>query len=130
MRFCLVLVLAILTACGKNDEFKISRFQFQEAMGDSSTLVIDVRTPEEYGVARIPGSVNYNVRSETFEDDLKNLDKSTPLYLYCRSGRRSNTAAQKLKEMGFETVYDLEGGILGWTEEGFAADSSDLDISH
>ena len=119
-----------LTACGQNDEFKITRSEFMEGIKDSTAIVVDVRTPDEFATVRIPGSVNYDIKSDDFEEQVKDLDRSAALYLYCRSGRRSNTAAIKLTELGFEKVYDLEGGILGWTEDGLPADSASLQITN
>ena len=42
------------------------------------------------------------------------MDKDKPVYLYCRSGARSQKAARKLIDMGFEKVYDLKGGFMRW----------------
>jgi rhodanese-related sulfurtransferase len=42
------------------------------------------------------------------------LDKEIPIYLYCRSGGRSNKAARQLISLGFKEIYDLQGGYLGW----------------
>jgi rhodanese-related sulfurtransferase len=42
------------------------------------------------------------------------LNKNKPVYVYCRSGARSQRAARKLVEMGFLKIYDLEGGYMSW----------------
>ena len=127
---CVLLLGLTLYACGPSNQYKISREEFKTAIKDSTTVLVDVRTPEEFGTARIPGSVNYDIKSEDFESQVEGIDKSTPMYLYCRSGGRSDRAAQKLKELGFENVHDLEGGLLGWTEAGLPADSSSLEVTH
>ena len=54
-------------------------------------------------------SLNFSIRK---------LDKNEPIYLYCRSGKRSAKAAQILKEMGFKEIYDMEGGFLNWESQG------------
>lgn len=67
----------------------------------------------------IPGSLNINVQDKEFAscvDEL--LDKSHPVALYCRSGRRSRKAAEFLIKKGFPQVYNLDKGILSWMEEG------------
>ena len=132
MRFSsyVILVLLVLSACGPSDQYKITREEFGVAIKDSSALLVDVRTPEEFEAARIPGAVNFDIKSDDFEEQVEDLTRSTPMYLYCRSGGRSDRAAQKLKELGFENVYDLEGGILGWTEEGLPADSASLEVAN
>ena len=67
----------------------------------------------------IPGSININVKDETgfpvAVDEL--LDKNREVAVYCRSGRRSRTAADILVKKGFK-VYNLDKGILNWIEEG------------
>ncbi len=76
--------------------------------------VIDVRTPEEFGEGNIQNAVNMDFYADDFEAQLEQLDKTRPLVLYCRSGGRSNKAATRCKEMGFETVYDIDGGYEQW----------------
>ena len=51
------------------------------------------------------------------------LDKEKPVYLYCRSGKRSASAAEKLKEAGFTEVYNLKGGILAWKEKQYETEN-------
>ena len=67
----------------------------------------------------IPGSLNINVKDEanfpTAVDSL--LNKGQDIAVYCRSGRRSRTAADILVKKGFK-VYNLDKGILNWIEEG------------
>lgn len=76
--------------------------------------LIDVRKPDEFSSGHLENAVNMNFYDDDFEEQIKTLDKSKEVYLYCRSGGRSGKAAQKLEEMGFAKVYDLEGGILNW----------------
>ena len=76
--------------------------------------LIDVRKPDEFSSGHLENAVNMNFYDDDFEEQIKTLDKSKEVYLYCRSGGRSGKAAQKLEEMGFTKVYDLEGGILNW----------------
>ena len=68
---------------------------------------------------KIRGAVNINVLENSFITKAeKNLSKSKPVAVYCRSGKRSLNAAQQLIKAGF-TVVDLKGGIIGWTTAGF-----------
>ena len=81
--------------------------------------LVDVRTLAEHMEGHIPGSLNINVKDEegfpTAVDEL--LDKGKEVAVYCRSGRRSRTAAELLIKKGFK-VYNLDKGILNWIEEG------------
>lgn len=82
-----------------------------------SVQLVDVRTPEEYAEGHITGSKNINVFDNDFVDKAdKTLDKSRPIAVYCRSGKRSADAARELTEHGFN-VTNLEGGILAWKEQ-------------
>ena len=110
-----------LWACAGNKkvEYKnLTSAQFEEFIKDSEVQLLDVRTPEEYAEGHIPSSLNINVKDENFAsciDDLLTNDKDVAVYF--RSGKRSRTAAEILVKKGFK-VYNLDKGILNWTEEG------------
>jgi thioredoxin 1 len=76
--------------------------------------LVDVRTPDEFNEGYINGAKNIDWNSSQFETELGKLDRSTPLFLYCLSGGRSGNAARKAVEMGFTSVYALEGGTMAW----------------
>lgn len=78
--------------------------------------LVDVRTPEEFKEQHIDNATNINWNDADFEQQISNLDKSKPVYVYCKSGGRSAKATAKLSEMGFTNVYELDGGILSWNE--------------
>lgn len=71
--------------------------------------IIDVRTPEEYAQAHIMGAVNIDVESPDFADRIAELDPDEPYLVYCRSGRRSDLAAQQMAAAGFTDVTDAAG---------------------
>ena len=92
--------------------------QFEELIKNENVQLLDVRTLAEYMEGHIPGSLNINVQDKDFSsciDDL--LDNKKEVAVYCRSGRRSRTAADILVKKGFK-VYNLDKGILNWMEEG------------
>ena len=74
--------------------------------------LVDVRTPEEYAAGHIPGSINIPLDRIL---DIKNVvsDKNNPLYVYCRSGRRSSQAASALEKAGYTRVVNI-GGIMDY----------------
>jgi rhodanese-related sulfurtransferase len=78
--------------------------------------LIDVRTPEEYATGHIAGSINIPVQE--IGSRLNEISQDEPVVLYCRSGNRSNQAAQILDGAGFTGVYDL-GGIQSWQTAGY-----------
>ena len=110
-----------LWACSgkKKVEYKnLTSAQFEELIKNSEVQILDVRTLAEHMEGHIPGSLNINVKDKDFAscvDDL--LDTNKGIAVYCRSGRRSRTAADILVKKGFK-VYNLDKGILNWMEEG------------
>ncbi len=101
-------------------EYKnLTSAQFEELIKNPNVQLVDVRTLAEHMEGHIPGSLNINVKDKegfpTAVDEL--LDKGREVAVYCRSGRRSRTAAELLVKKGFK-VYNLDKGILNWIEEG------------
>lgn len=86
--------------------------------------ILDVRTPEEFESNHIDNAVNVNWNGDDFEAKVAAYDKSKPVFVYCLSGGRSKKAAAKLNELGFTTIYELEGGIMKWNTEGFSKPST------
>ena len=78
---------------------------------------VDVRTMAEFKENNIQGAENI-VFDENFASKLDKFDKDKPIVIYCRSGRRSAASAKILDKNGFSKIYDLDGGILKWIEEG------------
>ena len=118
--FACAFSLGLWACAGKQKvEYKnLSSAQFEELIKNPNVQLVDVRTLAEHMEGHIPGSLNINVKDEQFAscaDDL--LDKRKDVAVYCRSGRRSRTAAELLVKKGFK-VYNLDKGILNWMEEG------------
>lgn len=91
---------------------------FQEAIISKDVQLLDVRTPREYAAGHLNNSVNINVSDAGFaEKAAERLDKSQPVYVYCRSGQRSLLAARILADKGYKVV-NLAGGIMEWTASG------------
>lgn len=87
---------------------------FANLLKDKNVQLLDVRTPEEYAEGHIRGAKNINVYDRNFiEVAVESLDKSRPVAVYCRSGRRSAEAAELLAKKGYK-VTNLEGGYLAW----------------
>lgn len=84
---------------------------------DNSVQLIDVRTPKEYNEGYIKNAKNIDFYSDDFLDEMSKLNKGEPIYIYCKSGGRSGTVSEKLRDAGFTKVYDLEGGFMKWKSE-------------
>jgi len=92
---------------------------------ETGFIVLDVRTQEEYDGAHIPGAVN--IANETIgTDEIPELpDKDQVLLVYCRSGRRSKEASEKLAALGYTHVLEF-GGIITWTGETISTADEEL----
>jgi len=80
--------------------------------------LIDVRTPGEWQQGHLEGATRANVQSKEFDKVVATLDPERPVFVYCRSGGRSNMAARRLANKGFTQIYDLQGGISAWVRQG------------
>ncbi|MBQ6374135.1 MAG: rhodanese-like domain-containing protein [Clostridia bacterium] len=79
-------------------------------------LILDVRTAEEYAEGHIPGAINID-NAAIGADGIPELpDKDRMILVYCRSGRRSKEASEKLAAMGYANIFEF-GGINTWTGE-------------
>lgn len=84
---------------------------------DSDFVLLDVRRPDEFEAGHIPGAVQLTNETMTEENTLAVLpDKNQTVYVYCRSGRRSKLASQKLVDYGYKNVIEI-GGILDYKGE-------------
>lgn len=92
----------------------LDKADFKKAISKKVQLV-DVRTPKEYADGYIKDAVNIDFFNQNaFENEFNKLKKDEPIYIYCRSGNRSQKAARKLDSLGFKKIYDLRGGYMNW----------------
>ena len=95
---------------------KLSAEDAYEMMVSQEVVVVDVRTRAEYDGGHIENAVL--VPNESIGSEMPETlpDKEATLLIYCRSGRRSKDAAQKLLALGYQSVYDF-GGVIDWPYE-------------
>lgn len=100
----------------------ISPEEFQTIWNENKTnpnlKILDVRTPSEFQEGHLKGAVNINLQANDFNSKISELDRNALYLIYCRSGKRSAMAASKMEKLGFQTLYNMLGGILQWQEEG------------
>lgn len=127
----IILLLVGLTGCSGNvnttsattsleqtNQYKqISQDEAKEMMTkDDGHVIVDVRRQDEYDAGHIPGAIL--IPNESIENtrpkELPDLDQI--ILVYCRSGRRSKEASEKLSKMGYKNIYEF-GGIITWTGE-------------
>lgn len=90
----------------------------QKFKATKNAVLIDVRTPEEVQQGKIQGAVNLDYRSENFKEEVSKLDKNKTYFLYCAAGMRGSKASDIMEGLGFKQVYNLEGGLGAWEDEG------------
>jgi rhodanese-related sulfurtransferase len=90
-----------------------------ELMEQGVAQVIDVREDHEHEAGHITG--DRHIVLPTLSDHAGSLDRNGPVIVYCRSGSRSEVAAEALKASGYD-AYSLEGGFVAWLEKGLPAE--------
>ena len=114
---CLLAVLGMTSACGQKNYEDVDVSGFAELIADSSVIVLDVRTADEYGDGHIERAINIDVKKDDFLQKAKAaIPTDKTIAVYCRSGRRSANACGKLSSVGYKCV-NLKGGILAWMDE-------------
>ena len=114
--------MMLIFGCNNNDstpEISVEELHDQVEKG-VEVYLLDVRTLEEFTDNRLEFADNllpYD-NLENIQDQLP-TDKSTLIYCFCRSGRRSGIATDYLRSVGYENVYNVTGGIIAWTKAGY-----------
>ena len=90
----------------------------QKNKANPEFIILDVRTPEEFANGHIENAVNLDYYAKTFLDDLDRLDKTKTYLIYCRTGSRSGKSFKFMKDLKFQKVYHMVGGITRWQAEG------------
>ncbi len=125
----IALFAALFCGCGnaKNNESvkTVNVEEFTENIVQKDVRLIDVRTPKEYAEGHLAGAENIDVKAADFAERIKDI-KGT-VAVYCRSGKRSMTAAEQFAKQGC-TVYNLDGGILAWQKAGKPTSTVEADI--
>ena len=96
---------------------QITQEKAKEMMqADDGHIIVDVRRQDEYDSGHIPGAILIPNESIGTEQPKELPDLDQVILIYCRSGRRSKEASQKLADMGYTHIYEF-GGIIDWTGE-------------
>ena len=142
-KFIIILVMICLSSCGNNkalDKDKIEEieeipesetevrkavykkisaeeaYELMQELMESEYILLDVRTDLEYEDEHIEGALLIPDFEITARAERELPDKNLLIFIYCRSGRRSENVANELIEMGYLNIYDM-GGIISWPYE-------------
>jgi len=113
-------LLVIFSAISQNaTNYTLSPVQYSAKVKQfSKAPVIDVRTPGEFANGHLENALNINISDSKFTESISKFDKSKPIFVYCLSGARSASAANYMRNSGFNEVYDLAGGLIKWRNAG------------
>ncbi len=120
LSFFLLVPFISLISCNDISSQRVSAEDFYtKLIDDNSSIIIDVRTPEEFSKGHLRNALNINWFDENFESQVEILSRERPVFIYCLSGGRSAKALDKISEMGFKNSYELNGGILEWRKNNY-----------
>ena len=116
-----LMALLLLAGCGaQSEESTYRQVNAEEAATmmeeESSYIILDVRTTEEYSEKHIPGAINIPNETIGTEDIPELPDMEQLILVYCRSGNRSKQASEKLVKLGYTNIVEF-GGINDWAGE-------------
>lgn len=116
----LITGLLLLTGCSSSGSgvTNMNVSDFSKKITESGVVTLDVRTPGEFMTGHIEGAQNIDFESGSFDSQIETLDKNGTYAVYCRSGNRSGQAVAKMHDAGFHNVYNLNGGIIDWSNAG------------
>jgi rhodanese-related sulfurtransferase len=106
-------------------ELTVEPAQVRELI-DGGAQVVDVRTAKEHGVSHIEGAAH--VPLERLDADAEQLDRDRAVVVYCRTGNRSEMAAEALQNSGWD-AHSIDGGLVGWTEAGLPVEPEGAEVA-
>ena len=117
----ILLSALFLTGCGGMSSDKTNTYRsisMDEAVvmmeQEQGYIILDVRRPDEFAEGHIPNAINIANESIGTDEIAQLPDKDQLILVYCRSGRRSKEASEKLVKLGYTNIVEF-GGILDWT---------------
>ena len=92
--------------------------EFEKLAADKKNVVLDVRTPTEFAAGHIKDAVNIDFNAPDFEKKVAALAKDKTYLVHCAGGVRSSKACQKMSEINFQHLFNLEPGFKAWEKAG------------
>ena len=93
--------------------------EFKDKMDEGGYELVDLRTPVEFETGHLEGAYNIDFTAPEFMAVLEQMDKEKKYLLYCRTGNKSEQTLDLMQERGFKESYNMVGGIVDWSDEGF-----------
>jgi rhodanese-related sulfurtransferase len=113
---------AAATARAEGGFKEIKAGDYEKQRSKNKTVVLDVRSPEEFAKGHVPGAVNIDINAPDFAAKVAPFDKKQTILVNCHAGSRGAVASAELARLGFKTVCNLEGGLDAWEKAGHTAE--------
>jgi rhodanese-related sulfurtransferase len=97
---------------------EVDAFGVQRMQAEGEVILVDVRTEAEFAAGAIAGAKFLPLHMLPLAGDQLPTDK--PVIFYCRSGARSAQACAFMTSKGYQNVFNLQGGVMGWARAGLA----------
>jgi rhodanese-related sulfurtransferase len=110
--------ILLLTGCGTSGSANLGAQEFQAKVKEAGVITLDVRTSGEFMSGHLENAINIDVEAMNFDSEIEKLDKSATYAVYCRSGRRSQVAVDRMKDAGFTNLFNLNAGVEDWVSAG------------
>jgi rhodanese-related sulfurtransferase len=110
--------ILFLTGCGTTESSNLGAQDFQAKAKEAGVITLDVRTSGEFMSGHIENAINIDVEAMNFDPEIAKLDKSATYAVYCRSGRRSQIAVDRMKDAGFTNLFNMNAGVEDWVSAG------------
>lgn len=125
---CLLATIGLTTACGQHNYEDVDVQAFKSLAEEQDIILLDVRTAEEYAEGHIEGAINIDQGQNDFMESAKAaLPVDKTIAIYCRSGRRSASAAGRLAAEGYKCV-NLKGGMIAWKKAGMDVTTGSYEV--
>ena len=111
--FSLLIIMFLIVACENNSKSETIDTNKALTLINEGAIILDVRTVDEFNREHIPNAINIPLD----QIDTVGFDKDSKIIVYCQSGMRSKQAIDKMIELGYTSLYNLDGGLLNWGGE-------------
>lgn len=91
----------------------------EENQNNNEFILLDVRSVNEFTKGHLDRAINIDINSYQFTADIQKLNRNAIILIYCLTGARSANAMHVMANLGFKTLYNMQGGIAAWNRNGF-----------